>query len=339
MTDSTHTESTRIVGPRGWAVLVLAGGAALSAPFLRNPGNPPGSAISAGGKPSEVDVKQNSWPDLREKSLAPANQVPSNLNDQDWAELARLQNNSGAVPRKVTGNLPSTSASALPAWAERGPRVDQLVNESIRTPPLAPEAPTGPAGLDPLRPWMGHGMKSNPASTAAPQAADLIGDFALKNSNPDTRWNTVPSTPTNSEILPQNSGALAGNGLIRKFEDHVKQWPDEKLSPSQVAWDAPQAPLPNRNTTSPIPSSSPSWPSVSQPSGFPLAGQNARLWSSQPTSLGDPLTQPDTVSAPMVSSQSGRQPPRLNNPAVDAPKPSAPSPRPKYFIQQPTKRA
>ncbi len=344
------TESTHKVGPRNWAVLVLAGGAALSAPFLRNPGNP-APTQDAAANPLEVDFSKKSWPDVREQSLTPPGQVTSNLSVQDWAQLERLKSTAGSAPRKVTGNLPSTSATPLPAWADRGPRVDQLVNDSIRAEPLPPAAPVGSAAIDPLRPWMGHGMKAKQDPSATPRPSDLVGGDALNAPNPDTRWNSVPSRLSNPEVLPRDSGALASNKPFRKFEDHVKQWPDEKLSPSQVAWDPPSAHQSDRNAASP----STSWPSVSRPSGFSVAGQATRLspiassFTPAPpvappvASLIAPATQSETVSAPMVSSQSGRQPPRLNSPSIEAPKPTtntpSTSPRPKQFIQQPAKRA
>lgn len=327
------TDSTRLIGPRGWAALVLAGGAALSAPFLRNSGNPPHAAGIAGNS-SEADFSKKSWPDAREKSLTPAGQI-ANLSDQDWAELERLKSNSGSAPRKVTGNLPSTSTTPFPSWADRGPPIDQLVNDSIRTEPLAPAAPTAATGLDPLRPWMGHGMKTNlESSSTPPQAADLAGDFALRTPNPDARWNTVPTALRNSDTLPQESGVLASDGHVRKFEDHVTQWPDEKLSPSQVAWDAPHVPQLDQNAAGP----KPIWPPVSQPSGFPLASPTDRLLGTPAPSV-DQHPKPDTVSAPMVSSQSGLRTPRPNSPTLEAPKPSTTAPRPKHFIQQPRKRA
>ncbi len=307
------TESTGKVGPRKWAVLVLAGGAALSAPFLRNPGTP-APAQDAAANPLEVDFSKKSWPDLREKSLTPPGQVASNLSVQDWAELDRLKSQIGTSPRKVTGNLPSTSAVPLPAWADRGPRIDQLVNDSIRTEPLAPVAPLGTVGLDPLRPWMGSGMKINAESSPAPQSADLAGDMAFRAPNPDSRWNSVPSTSPSSDPLPQDSGALASNRPFRKFEDRVEQWPDEKLAPS-----------------------------TSQPPGFPVASQfhgpSPAVSAFTPAPLVAPTAKPEMVSAPMVRSQSGRQTPRVNSPAIEAPKPSTASPRPKHFIQQPAKRA
>ena len=241
MTDSSPIQGPPILGPRGWAVLVLAGGAALSAPFLRNPGVPPRTAEAA-SNPTEVDFSKKSWPDVREKTLSPTGPIATNLSEQDWAELERLKANSGLGPRKLTGDLPSTSASALPSWAERSPRIDQLVNNSIRTEPLAP-APTGSNALDPLRPWMGAGLKSNLEATPAaqnalaagtsPSSSVPSGDFVFRAPDPDARWNSSPSSSFPG-TLPQDasyrdSGALASNGTFRKFEDRVKQWPDEKL--------------------------------------------------------------------------------------------------------------
>lgn len=386
MTDSIHSPGPSLLGPRGWAVLVLAGGATLAAPFLRNPDNPTHTKGNA-ANPSELDFSKKSWPDVREKTLTPEGPVATNLNAQDWAELERLKAHAGTGPRKLTVNLPSTSATPLPAWAERSPRIDQLVNNSIRTEPLAP-APTSSAGLDPLRPWMGSGMKVNAegpssstqgtgfSSTASSNAGTssngLSSDFVFRAPNPDSRWNSLPSTSTNSSTLPpdgstQDSGALASNRPFRKFEDHVEQWPDEKMSiqqvlPSQnrsgqVAWGQPNTQPLETSTVSP----NTVWPPVSPPSSYaantppysPATITNQPLTSqpvaSQPLpSLANPEFMPptpDTVSAPMVSSQSGRQAPRLNGPTmqspkIESPKPVSPTPpRQKHFIQQPAKRA
>ena len=318
------TDSTRFIGPRGWAALVLAGGAALSAPFLQKPGKVPDSEDSSADIPGSVDFSNHTWPDLREKALTPPGQVTTHLSEQDWADLARLQNNSGAMPRKLTGDLPSTSGSPLPSWADRGPRIDQLVNDSIRTEPLAPAAPVASSEIEPLRPWMGRGM--NPIAepqTAAPQTGDLQGDFAIASSHPDTRWSNVPSTTINADPTPRDVGGLARNQPMRKFEDKVKQWPDEKSSSSQMAGAAP-APQMDRYASGPHPT----WPSQSQPA--------------QPAPIVDEIIKPESVSAPMVSAQSPRPAPRLSPPRIEAAQPSTsqpPPPRVKHFIQQPTKRA
>lgn len=347
MTDSTH-----FLGPRGWAVLVLASGAALSAPFLRNPSTPNNNG-AASGNPAEIDFTKNSWPDVREKTLTPETPIATNLSEKDWAELERLKSNVGTAPRKPTGSLPSTS-TPLPSWADRGPRIDQLVNESIRTKPLEPLAPpsvSSSAGLEPLRPWVGNGMKRDPESTSTANETPLVGDFALKSSNPDARWHTVPSTFPSSTDPSHDSGALASNRPVRQFEDHVKQWPDEKLSPSQVAWDSPRTGQQDRTVAKP----NSAWPSVSQPSPFPNTNQSNSSFANAPVSSpaispvtspvassasrAEPSVQPDMVSAPMISSQSGRQVPKLKSPTIEPPKPSNTSPRPKHFIQQPAKRA
>ncbi len=63
------------------------------------------SALS-GLSPSERP--STSWPAPRENSLSAA-AVASQLSEKDWAELTRLNEKSAVVPRKVTGELPSTS--------------------------------------------------------------------------------------------------------------------------------------------------------------------------------------------------------------------------------------
>lgn len=337
------TDSTRFIGPRGWAVLVLASGAALSAPFLRNPGSPQ--------HPSGADFSKQSWPDVREKSITTAGPIASNLSQQDWAELERLKSTSASAPRKLTGDLPSTTTTSLPSWADRGPRIDQLVNESIRTQPLAPTAPTSTNELHPMRPWMGHGMKAKlEPLPETPTNTNVAADFALKVPDPDARWTAPASAFPGSNALPKDSGAMASNGAYRKFEDHVKQWPDEKLPPSQFAWGSQPSPQSERNGEN----SNSIWPPVSRPSGFPVVSQTDS--ASDPASTFAPFpvqsapqrpnalsnaqsVTPETVSAPMVSSQSGRQAPRINVPTIEAPKPTTNSPRPKHFIQQPSKRA
>jgi len=350
------TDSVRFIGPRGWAALVLASGAALSAPFLRNPPPSPGNP-QAGARP-QLDVSQHSWPELREHSLTPST-VATNLSEQDWAELTRLQKPSGASPRKVSGELPSTNGPPkLPAWADHGPQVDQLVKENLRhdaLPPLASDHEA--AALAPLRPWMGHGLKPNPdadpnsATASLPTPTD--SPFALNQPDPDARWsNTQPVIPTD------NSGATPSHSsLVRKFENHIKQWPDESVAPPQFFQDARNAALATRDATRP----DVNWPSnagTTTPldtitNGISSPGQMASTSSPQqpPATISSPFTTgpftntsalptPTTLSAPMVSSQSGRPVRRPTDPTIiDPTKPSPNTPRPKHFIQQPPKRA
>jgi hypothetical protein len=355
MTDSPRIQ---ILGPRSWAALVLAGGAALSAPFLRSTSNP-AQTPEQSGNPAAVDFSKKSWPDVREKTLTPAGSNATNLSNRDWVELERLKANAGVGPRKLSGTLPSTSTTPLPSWADRGPRVDQLVNDSIRTQPLAP-TPAGATGLDPLRPWIGTGMKTNAEPPSAAQEAGLAGDIVFRAPHPDAAWNSGPSNSQNHDAssqdsLPgahQDSGALASDRPFRKFEDHVKQWPDEKMLPPQVpssqfAWGHANVPPSDRNVVRP----SSNWPPVAQPPAFSVGSQtrtnqpigNPSIAIQSPPSPANPNTVSeirDTVSAPMVSSQSGRQSPPMNGPTIESPKPASPAaPRQKHYIQQPVKRA
>ena len=392
------TDSVRLLGPRGWAALILASGAALSAPFLRNPGNtPPDEQPNVGTLP-QVAATPSTWPDLHERSLTPP-QAAANLTEQDWAELSRLQKISGASPRKVTGELPSTSGpSKLPAWADRGPRIDQVVKETLVTDSLPPLANAGvnPAhqnsahqnsALEPFRPWMGDGLKSKVDAPAIAESS--ASDFAMAQRDPDARWSNAPNS-THAEF----SGATTSNGsLVRKFENKVAQWPDEIVAPPQFFEQSRQQALASRDATRP----NVNWPSTAgstQPLPAPGIGQIVNVPIRQ--SLGDVASQPGaqdqqtataqinlpsvnlpsvnlpsgnlpnsnvqnaavmppafalqptmqptapiqpSVTAPMISSQSGRPANRPLDPSIEATKPKSDTPRPKHFIQQPTKRA
>ena len=354
------TDSVPLLGPRGWAALILASGAALSAPFLRNSTTPRPVDQSATGALPQVATTNNAWPDLHEHSLTPP-QVATNLTEKDWAELSQLQKISGASPRKVTGDLPSTKAvSKLPAWADRGPRVDQLVNETLRTGSLPPLSGTEVnASLEPIRPWMGDGLKTTTERDSTSQLPNPLNDFAASQPDPDARW----LNPTNAPL--PNSGATSSNAsLVRKFENRVTEWPDESMGTPffeqsrQVALANRDATRPdvnwpaNAGATQPLPSTGVGQIANVQirksltednPQTYSTFGNNAVAEFSPPivdSPASEFTSQPTaSVTAPMISSQSAKPIRRPADPSIEATKPNADTQRPKHFIQQPTKRA
>ncbi len=341
------TDSVRFIGPRGWAALVLASGAALSAPFLRNPSSAQSSSPQPLGALPQVDSTNLTWPNLNERSLTPP-QVATDLNEQDWEELSRLQKISGASPRKVTGDLPSTLGVAkLPAWADRGPRVDLLVRETLRTDTLPPLSDVNiNASLQPLRPWMGEGLKTaHERDNSRP--AEISNELAYSQPDYDSRWSTANTIDTSSEA--GNSGASSSNGsLVRKFENHVAQWPDEIMAPAQFFERTRQAALASRDATRP----EVNWPTnagATQPLGAPYSDAGASHQFAQteikaPVALMPPGLASEnanataTVSAPMISSQSARPIRRPPDQSIEATKSKSDTTRTKHFIQQPSKR-
>ncbi len=183
----------------------------------------------SGNAPS--DLNPPTWPAPRESGLGSV-AVASNLSEKDWAELMRLSNNSGATPRKVTGELPSTTPThKLPSWADRGPQVDQLVNDSIRSEPLPQTAPASSKPLEPMRPWVEGDTQRQSLSSATNQA---VGDYVLAKPDLDARWRQDPSFDRASDsgaVASKDAGGLSSR-LLNESPANL-MWPSSPIDSSR----------------------------------------------------------------------------------------------------------
>ncbi|GAB5402586.1 MAG: hypothetical protein Aurels2KO_08170 [Aureliella sp.] len=145
------SQSTMLVGPRGWAALTLAGGSVLALPFLR----PTQSLETNSLDPETAAVGQD------------------DAAGDGIASFHAAANPSVMSGRRVVGNLPSTrqlapasdlESFAVPDWARPGSKLDELITSeatSLPTPKLENLPSTSVAAL---RPW-------TPADQQSPSVA------------------------------------------------------------------------------------------------------------------------------------------------------------------------
>ena len=147
------------VGPRGWAILTLAGGAALASPFLKQPRIAPPSQLAQDTNSPDSCVQSAALEkaSLTEKSFLPN---PATSSQHSFSPSTDSQE-SYVRSRAVTGTLPSTSIpdsfepnlpAELPDWAAKQSKLDALIAGDIS----ALEAPPNrmPLQPQPLEPWL-----------------------------------------------------------------------------------------------------------------------------------------------------------------------------------------
>jgi len=209
------------VGPRGWAVLTLAGGAALASPFLR----PPQVDSTHFGSPSAIAPN---FTGEAISSNASATNLPS----------------AHALPgRVVSGILPTTvskldefadsSPPHLPAWVRPRSPLDDLIArgtapldsarldsaQAVETPPLQARIE-----LEPLRPWRGNKLPLSGQIEPAEQVLAKVAPQALPPlAHHASPWQTNPTENASSS----NSQRLAHK---ETHADGLAQgWPDKTL--------------------------------------------------------------------------------------------------------------
>lgn len=157
------SQTTMIVGPRGWAALTLAGGSVLALPFLRPTQSPDVStvqpSISVNGDAGHVD--------------------------EGIASFHVVATDSDMSGRRVVGNLPSTrqlapasdaESFAVPDWARPESRLDELItSEATSLPTPKMENSLGATALRPWTPNEGVGSREEAQRDTLPRGAVLRG--------------------------------------------------------------------------------------------------------------------------------------------------------------------
>ncbi len=323
-------QTTALVGPRGWAALVLAGGAAFAAPFLRSPHASNPAAVTS--NTTNPDFSPNSWPEFREQHLAPpATDQASDLSTADWQELSKLQAVS-AKPRKVSGKLPSTKhdplAPTLPSWADQGRRIDHVVDAAVRGEPLEQNPSMSEVEIQPLRPWVNPSVQNTQGPNAISALANTLPAISA---DPFAGWtSSTPEVHTLASQLP-----------TKHFEDQPKLWPDQKLRVDDLATSmrpgisaivqdtrgtAPDRYSPASELSSLVNTTSPASSSL----GVSHDQANPRVGLSSATKRESMPLAP--MSSPMVS-------PPLIQPSPSISPPKEEPVRQRHFIRQPPKRA
>ncbi len=204
------------VGPRGWAVLTLAGGAALASPFLR---------------PAQIDsARLASGPATSE--LAAWSPIPS--------ELDGFESSSNLLPgRIVSGTLPTTVSRLddwttseiplLPKWVTQQSPLDELISRA-KSPAPQPdsyvERPT--AELQPLRTWRGGRLSDGKAPQDYAASSEQESSLAIS-SHRDSPW----------DIAESAAPTLADRQLADPTDNRISSWTDPKW-PDQTLGHLPQ---------------------------------------------------------------------------------------------------
>lgn len=217
------------VGPRGWAVLTLAGSAALASPFLR----PPQLDSTHFGAPSSL--APNFAGETISTNASAANQRAANLTSAH-ALPGRVV--SGVLPTTVSklddfADFADASPPQLPAWVKpRSPLDDLIARGTAQLDSaqldsfLAVETPRLQAHveLEPLRPWRGSKL---PLSGQIEPAALVLAKATPPTLPPLTHhtspWQIGPADGASSS----NSQRLAHKAT--QSDGLVQGWPDQTL--------------------------------------------------------------------------------------------------------------
>ncbi len=194
------------LGPRGWAVLTIVIGFALSFQLFRKP---------------DKDVQRT----------APDTTPQLDFGNRQLAVGAGSQPHAAPVGRVVSGQLPSTDLQPqadlrLPKWAVRGSQLDEL----IRNPPPGDDQVADLPELQQMQPWMPGSSSPNRRPVGMQQDGQVAGtadELAYRDSPWDHEQGTSrlqePTTP--SADWPDQQ--LAARPLTRQFSSIPSQPPPQ----------------------------------------------------------------------------------------------------------------
>lgn len=227
-------EKLAYVGPRGWAMLILVGGATLASPFLR----PPQVDIDVDAKLTQSPLAHSNSPSIGMGQLASAQHLATYPGSPSH-ELA-----SGA----------QAASPALPSWATPPSPIDGLISQGT--------APTWngevtQTRIQPLQPWSdGREPRALPStrpsnSSAADEATRLpaspwetpgasaklvpIASVAAATAWPDQPLPELPSTTAPVSLDTRRStGSLAGATVRTQANDSKSAISDSRPAPQFV---------------------------------------------------------------------------------------------------------
>ena len=227
------------VGPRGWALLTLVGGAALASLFVRPPqAEEPAAAAKVPAAQPEGLARLASM-DL---STAHSNGLSRLTNERSLYELSELSQQ--IVP-------PAAAApSELPAWAPVHSPIDQLISQGT-APPWQPDSESQSA-LKPLTPWINDlandkplaALPSPPAAVAQrawPEASSVpVADrhrSAL--SEPPRLGNIAPASSSSSGSSSSSSSSGSLTGSLAGTSHTMRAATTPRLQPPEASNAAP----------------------------------------------------------------------------------------------------
>lgn len=196
------------LGPRGWAVLTLVGGATLAVPFLRQP---------------RVDVEEfeSKSPMSPASGLGPfaASETTSRNTANIGSAFGDAALYDGADFSQQIVPPAGTSPTALPAWAPTHSPIDQLISQGT-APPWQSDA-VRPSTIKPLEPW------TDAAGTSHQQQAL---PSTLARTWPDA--NSLPIVDS-APALGRTPGSLAGTAQHARPTATPRLRPPANPTPSQ----------------------------------------------------------------------------------------------------------
>ncbi|MEZ6138766.1 MAG: hypothetical protein R3C53_28095 [Pirellulaceae bacterium] len=144
------TQKRSTLGPRGWAILTLAGGAALSSPFLRPAQLAQPEPLITDPLPTAPVLAANYGP-------APSFASQSSMRTGTTASIVEASSPATTVDVSAISNAQkviTSNQAALPTWAKKASPLDAL----IQVGPVAGEFTELASGaLQPIQPWQSHG--------------------------------------------------------------------------------------------------------------------------------------------------------------------------------------
>ena len=182
------------VGPRGWAILILMGGAFFASAFSRK-------------GPLSTDTAPPKSPHL-----------VANNSDEQSAEIAREQLSAQIAAQLVANELPATPSDpgaqvrSLPQWAKPASELDQLIRQG---PPTASSSPAF-GSLAPLETWRD--------TQPTPQASDpnQLSDLAYR----ESPWEISAEAAPNASGTSKQYAGIATEARIPEWpsRDPARNW-------------------------------------------------------------------------------------------------------------------
>jgi hypothetical protein len=178
------------VGPRGWAMLTLVGGAALATPFLRPP------QVDVDGLVTESPLTRTNGPGR----LASLESTANGLSDLYPEASEPLRYDFAQQLAPPAGGSPSR----LPAWAPARSPIDQLISQGT-APPWQSNA-ASVSTIKPLDTWVNAPPTHQPNATGPREPQPALPSTAAR------AWPEASSLPiANSAPAPGRSlGSLTG---------------------------------------------------------------------------------------------------------------------------------
>ncbi len=211
-------EKKSTVGPRGWAMLTLLGGATLASPFLRPPSVEVDSAITESPLARSTSNPQNS-----------VGQLASARSRTESAAFPTAEELSAFSRQQM--EIAAGSEPSLPSWAAPPSPLDALISQGA-APPWNAEPPQ--TRIQPLRPWNSSNARNDRLpSTQAPLAIETNLTRGVQASPWESPRGAAPPVPSTID-----SSSARGDA-----------WPEKEIPQLPMLASAPERSGPTNSLT------------------------------------------------------------------------------------------